>query len=80
MLGNVEEGVAETRALLRRFGEVSARFGEPLDDDEMNALLEEQSKLQDQIDAVDACELDRTLEVAMDALRVPPGDADVSNL
>ena len=80
VLGNVEEGVAETRALLRRFEEVSARFGEPLDDDEMGALLEEQSKLQDQIDAIDAWELDRTLEVAMEALRVPPGDADVSNL
>ena len=80
VLGNVEEGVAETRALLRRFEEVSARFGEPLDDDEMGALLEEQSKLQDQIDAIDAWELDRTLEVAMEALRVPPGDADVSKL
>jgi sulfate-transporting ATPase len=80
VLGNVEEGVSETRALLQRFEEVSAKFGEPLDDDGMNALLEEQSKLQDQIDAVDAWELDRTLEVAMDALRVPPGDADVSNL
>jgi ATP-binding cassette ChvD family protein len=80
VLGNVEEGVAETRALLQRFEEVSARFGEPLDDDGMTALLEEQSKLQDQIDAVDAWELDRTLEVAMDALRVPPGEADVSNL
>ena len=56
VLGNVEEGVAETRALLRRFEEVSARFGEPLDDDEMGALLEEQSKLQDQIDAIDAWE------------------------
>jgi ATP-binding cassette ChvD family protein len=80
VLGNVEEGVAETRELLHRFEEVSAKFAEPLDDDGMNALLEEQSKLQDQIDAVDAWELDRTLEVAMDALRVPPGDADVSNL
>ncbi len=80
VLGNVEEGVAETRALLHRFEEVSAKFAEPLDDDGMNALLEEQSKLQDQIDAVDAWELDRTLEVAMDALRVPPGDADVTNL
>jgi sulfate-transporting ATPase len=80
VLGNVEEGVAETRALLRRFEEVSARFAEPLDDEGMTALLEEQSKLQDQIDAVDAWELDRTLEVAMDALRVPPGEADVSNL
>ena len=80
VLGNVEEGVAEIRALLQRFEEVSAKFGEPLDDDAMNALLEEQSKLQDQIDAVNAWELDRTLEVAMDALRVPPGDSDVSNL
>jgi ATP-binding cassette ChvD family protein len=80
VLGNVEEGVAETRALLQRFEEVSAKFAEPLDDDGMNALLEEQSKLQDQIDAVDAWELDRTLEVAMDALRVPPADADVSKL
>jgi len=80
VLGNVEEGVAETRALLHRFEEISAKFAEPLDDDGMNALLEEQSKLQDQIDAVDAWELDRTLEVAMDALRVPAGDADVSNL
>ena len=80
VLGNVEEGVAETRALLRRFEEVSARFGEPLDDDAMGALLKEQSKLQDQIDAIGAWELDRTLEVAMEALRVPPGDADVSTL
>jgi ATP-binding cassette ChvD family protein len=80
VLGNVEEGVAETRALLRSFEEVSAKFAEPLDDDEMTSLLEEQSKLQDQIDAIDAWELDRTLEVAMDALRVPPGEADVSNL
>ncbi len=80
VLGNVEEGVAEIRALLQRFEDVSAKFGEPLDDDAMNALLEEQSKLQDQIDAVNAWELDRTLEVAMDALRVPPGDSDVSNL
>ncbi len=80
VLGNVEEGVAETRALLQRFEEVSAKFAEPLEDDEMNALLEEQAKLQDRIDAVDAWELDRTLEVAMDALRVPPGDADVSKL
>jgi len=80
VLGNVEEGVADTRALLRRFEELSGRFAEPLDDDEMGALLEEQSKLQDQIDAIDAWELDRTLEVAMDALRVPPGDADVAKL
>jgi ATP-binding cassette ChvD family protein len=80
VLGNVEEGVSEVRALLTRFEEVSAKFSEPLDDDAMNVLLEEQSKLQDQIDAANAWELDRTLEVAMDALRVPPGDAEVSTL
>ena len=78
--GNVEEGVAETRALLDRFNEISNRFAEPMDDDEMNALLAEQGKLQDQIDATDAWELDRTLEVAMDALRCPPGESGVANL
>jgi sulfate-transporting ATPase len=78
--GIVEEAVADVRALLRRFEELSARFGEPLDDDAMNELLEEQAKLQDQIDAVDAWEIDRTLEVAMEALRLPPGDADVTTL
>ncbi len=80
VLGNVEEGVAEIRALLQRFEEISAEFGAPLEDDALTALLEEQARLQDEIDAVDAWELDRTLEVAMEALRVPPGDADVSNL
>jgi ATP-binding cassette ChvD family protein len=78
--GNVEDGVAETRDLLRRFEEVSAKFGEPLSDDEMTALMAEQAELQDQIDAANAWELDRTLEIAMDALRLPPGDADVSKL
>jgi len=80
VLGNVEEGVGELRELLRRFEEVSAKFAEPMDDDAMNALLEEQGKLQDRIDAAGAWELDRTLEVAMDALRLPPGDADVTTL
>jgi ATP-binding cassette ChvD family protein len=80
VVGNVEEGVAETRGLLQRFDAVSARFSEPLEDDEMNALLEEQAKLQDAIDSSNAWELDRTLEIAMDALRLPPGDADVSKL
>ena len=80
VLGNVEEGVAETRALLQRFEELSAKFAEPMEDEEMNALLEEQGKLQDQIDAVDAWELDRTLEIAMDALRCPPGDTEVAVL
>jgi ATP-binding cassette ChvD family protein len=78
--GNVEEAVADVRALLERFEAVSAKFAEPLDDDAMNALLEEQAALQDRIDAVDAWEIDRTLEVAMDALRLPPGDADVATL
>ena len=80
VMGNVEEGVGEVRDLLRRFEEVSNRFAEPLDDDEMNALLEEQGKLQDAIDAANGWELERTLEVAMEALRCPPGDADVSTL
>ena len=80
VLGNVEEGVAGIRSLLTAFEDISAKFSEPLDDDAMNALLEEQGKLQDQIDAADAWELDRTLEVAMDALRCPPGDTDVATL
>jgi len=75
--GNVEEGVSETRALLTRFEAVSARLGEPLEADEMEKLLEEQARLQDRIDAANAWDLDRTLEIAMDALRCPPPDADV---
>jgi len=78
--GNVEDGVAELRDLLRRFEEVSAKFSEPLSDDEMTALMEEQGQLQDQIDAANAWELERTLEIAMDALRLPPGDAEVKTL
>jgi ATPase subunit of ABC transporter with duplicated ATPase domains len=78
--GNVEDGVAEARDLLQRFEEISAKFAEPLSDDEMAALMEEQGKVQDKIDAVNAWELERTLEIAMDALRLPPGDADVSKL
>jgi len=78
--GNIELGLAEVRQLLDRFDEVSARFGEELGDDEMNALIEEQGELQDKIDAVDGWELDRTLDIAMDALRVPPGDASVDTL
>jgi ATP-binding cassette ChvD family protein len=76
----VEEGVGETRALLARFEEVSAKFAEPLEDDEMNALLEEQAGLQDKIDSIGAWELDRTLDVAMEALRLPEPDTDVSVL
>jgi ATP-binding cassette ChvD family protein len=80
VLGNVEEGVAPVRALLARFEQISARFGEPLDDDEMQKLLDEQARLQDRIDAANAWELDRTLEIAMDALRLPPADAAVATL
>ncbi len=80
VLGNVEEGVSEIRDLLTEFEELSAKFAEPMEDDEMNALLEKQGALQDKIDAVGGWELDRTLEVAMDALRCPPGDADVTKL
>ncbi|MBA4749727.1 MAG: energy-dependent translational throttle protein EttA [Alphaproteobacteria bacterium] len=78
--GNVMEGVKETRDLLKRFEEVSTRFGEELTDDEMNALIEEQSALQDKIDAANAWDLERTVEIAMDALRCPPGDAEVTKL
>ena len=78
--GNVEDGVAETRALLERFDEISARFGEEMTDQEMDQLMAEQAEVQDLIDAKGAWEIDRTLEIAMDALRVPPGDADVERL
>ncbi len=78
--GNVEDGVAGTKALVDRFNEISMQFAEPMDDDEMNALLEEQGKLQDAIDAAGAWELDRKLEIAADALRLPPWDADVATL
>jgi len=78
--GNVELAVADTRALLTRFEEVSLKFGEVSSDEEMNELIEEQSKLQDRIDAAGAWELDRKLEIAMDALRLPPGDTAVDTL
>ena len=78
--GNLELALKPVRDLLDRFNEVSNKFAEPLDDGEMDKLLEEQGKLQDAIDACNGWELDRVLEVAMDALRLPPGDADVSTL
>ena len=78
--GNVELAVAEIHDLLRKFEEVSLTFGEISSDEEMNALIEEQSKLQDRIEAVGAWELDRKIEIAMDALRLPPGDAGVTTL
>ena len=80
VFGNILEGMQETHILLKRFEEVSNRFAEPLDDDEMNALIEEQAQLQEKIDALDGWELERTVEIAMDALRCPPGDASVTEL
>ncbi len=78
--GNVEEGLGETKALLDRFNEISMQFAEPMDDERMNALLEEQGKLQDAIDTANGWEIDRKLSVAADALRLPAWDADVSKL
>lgn len=78
--GNVEEAVAETRALLKRYEDLSARLGEPLEPDEMEKVLEDLGKAQDAIEAANAWELDRHLEIAMDAMRLPPGEAKVQNL
>jgi len=78
--GNVEEAVAEQRAMLRQFEDISARFAEPMDDDEMTRLLEKQGNLQERIDALGLWELDHKVDIAMDALRLPPGDADVTRL
>jgi ATP-binding cassette ChvD family protein len=78
--GNVEEAVAESRAILRQFEDLSARFAEPMDDDEMARLLEKQGNLQERIDALGLWELDHKVDMAMDALRLPPGDADVARL
>jgi len=75
--GNVELAVASTRKLLHDFDEISNKFSEPMSDQEMEKLLERQARLQDKIDMENAWELDRTLEIAMDALRCPPPDADV---
>jgi sulfate-transporting ATPase len=80
VLGNVEEAVAGTKKLLTRFDEVNLRLGEDITPAEMDKLLEEQAKLQDAIEAAKGWDLDRTLEIAMDALRLPPGDADVTKL
>jgi sulfate-transporting ATPase len=80
VLGNVEEGVAEIRALLHRFEEASAKMAEPMSEEAMQKLLDEQAGLQDRIDAVNAWELDHTLEIAMEALRLPAPDVDVGTL
>jgi len=78
--GNVEEAVREQRALLTEFEAVSARFAEPMSDDEMTALLERQGNLQERIETLNLWDLDRTIDIAMDALRLPPGDASVATL
>jgi ATP-binding cassette ChvD family protein len=78
--GNVEEGVADVKALLDEFNEISMKFAEPMEDDEMNRLLERQGELQSAIDAAEGWELERTLEIAADALRLPPWEADVTKL
>ena len=78
--GNVLEGVKEQQALLDQFNEISARFAEPMEDDEMNRLLEKQGNLQERIDALGLWELDHKIDLAMDALRLPPGDAEVSKI
>jgi ATP-binding cassette ChvD family protein len=78
--GNVMDGVREQQALLDQFHEISAKFAEPMDDDEMTRLLEKQGNLQERIDALGLWELDHKLDLAMDALRLPPGDADVSTI
>jgi sulfate-transporting ATPase len=78
--GNVEEGVAETKAILDRYDELNMKLGEDLSPEEMEKVLDEQGRLQDRIDAVNAWDIDSQLEIAMDALRCPPPDADVTTL
>src|SRR5271155_1544350 len=80
VFGNVIEGLSETKALLDRFEAVSARFADELSPDEMEALIAEQGDLQEKIDQADGWELDRAVEIAMDALRCPPGEAEVTTL
>jgi sulfate-transporting ATPase len=80
VLGNVEEGVSELKALLTRYDEINAKFGEDLSPEEMDKVLEEQGKVQDRIEAANGWDLDSRLELAMDALRLPPPDADVAKL
>src|SRR5215510_8244133 len=77
---NVEECVSDVRDLLKRFDEINARFAEELSPEDMEEVLAEQAKVQDKIDAANGWDLDRTLDIAMDALRCPPGDADVTTL
>jgi len=78
--GNVELAIAEIKAMLKKFDDISLKFAEPMSDDEMNQLLQEQGELQDKIDNAGAWEIDRKLEIAADALRLPPWESDVSIL
>lgn len=78
--GNVEDGVREIKDVMARFDEISMKFAEPMSDDEMNKLLEEQAELQNKIDASNGWDIERTLEIAADALRLPPWEADVTKL
>ncbi len=80
VMENVMDGLGDTVALLKRFEEVSMKFAEPMTDDEMNALIEEQASLQEKIDAINGWDIERTVQIAMDALRCPPSDADVTKL
>lgn len=80
VMENVMDGLGETVALLKRFEEISMKFAEPMSDDEMNALIEEQAALQEKIDAANGWDIERTVQIAMDALRCPPADADVTKL
>ena len=80
VMGNVMEGVGEVQSLIDRFNEVSMKFAEELSDDEMNEAIAEQGELQDKIDTVDGWSIERKVEIAMDALRCPPGDASVEHL
>jgi energy-dependent translational throttle protein EttA len=80
VLGNVEEAVARTRGVLQRYDAINARLAEPLEPEEMEKLLAEQSRVLDQIEALNAWELHRQIQIAMDAMNLPPGDADVSKL
>jgi ATP-binding cassette ChvD family protein len=80
VLQNVQDGIGEKMRVVNRWNEISAKFAEPMDDDAMTKLLEEQSKVQDQMDSMNLWDLDRQLEIAMDALRCPPGDAEITRL
>ena len=80
VMENIMDGMGEVRDLLKRYEDVSMKFAEPMSDDEMNTLIEEQAALQEKIDACDGWDIERTIQIAMDALRCPPADADVTKL